>query len=306
MRKRFQLSEFLTREEVCDPELAAAAARSLGPLPPAPFPVRGIHASKERGSSLEFSEHTKYVAGDDLRSLDWKVYAKSDRYFVKRFEDERLSRVVLMVDASGSMAYGGREGPCGSKYHLAARVAAALASALIRQGDAVGIYLAGDSPFFLSPRGGKAQLDSVISLLMMRAPSGEAFIGKALDELAERLKKPSTLILISDLLDDEGGIFRGLSSLKSRGVEPRVIQIVHPDEISLPFESSTRFVDLEGPGFLVADPEALRRAYFEEMKAFISGIRALASESGMKYALVRDGAEAAQTFPALMGRTGAL
>ncbi|MHB8766370.1 MAG: DUF58 domain-containing protein [Deferrisomatales bacterium] len=304
----------LERADLLDPELVARVARRDLPGPPSPFPQRGLHRSPRRGASLEFSEHTEYTPGDDLRHLDWRVYGKSDRYFVKRYEDERLQRAVVLVDASASMAYGGREGGLrGSKYHLAARVAVALAAALLRQGDAVGVAVAGGGPggspgvsrdAWLPPRSGPSQLEAAIEVLAAAEPAGQVDLTAACRGVGERLRRAAAVFLVSDLLDPGQEDLPGPRWLKARGVRPRLVQVLHADEVDLPFDATTRFLDLEGPGSLVLDPLAVRRAYAEEVRDWVRGLARAAGLLGAPYALVTTAGDPAAALEPLLRRLG--
>lgn len=276
----------LDRSDLFDPELVSRLTRRGLSGPPSPYPHRGIHRSPRRGASLEFSEHTEYTPGDDLRHLDWKVYAKSDRFFVKRYEDERLQRAVLLVDASGSMQYGAElRGLRGSKYHLAARVAVALAACLLRQGDAVGLQVAGGEEWaYLPVRAGSAQLESVIEILGEVTPGGVAGFTEGCKALGERLRRAASVFLISDYLDEEEEELAGVRFLMARRISPRMIHVLHAEEVVLPFENTSKFVDLEGPGNLVIDPLPIRRAYTEEIHAFVRQMARQADLLGVPYA----------------------
>lgn len=296
----------LDRSDIFDPDLTARLSRFAIPGPPSPHPHRGQHRSPRRGASLEFSEHTQYAPGDDLRHLDWKVFAKTDRYLVKRYEDERVQRAVLLVDASASMTYGGEGGTLrGSKYHLAARAAVALAACLVRQGDAVGIEVAGgEESAWLPPRGGSAHLEAVIEVLAAARPAGTADLTAACRSVGERLKRGAAVFLVSDLLDEGQEGLPGARMLKARGLEPRVLHVLHADELDLPFENTTRFEDLEGPSFLVLDPLPLRRAYAEEVRAFVRGTARAAETLGLPYGFLSTGEDPAPTLIRLLGVLG--
>lgn len=278
----------LSRSDLYDPELVAGLTRRDIPGPPTTYPQRGLHRSRRRGASLEFSEHTEYAAGDDLRHLDWKVFAKSDRYFVKRYEDERLQRAVLLLDASGSMAYGaGAGGLQGSKYHLAGRIAVALAAVMLRQGDAVGLEVAGGAErVFLPPKVGMAHLEAIIEILGSVVPSGAAGLGDACRSVADRLRRSAAVFVISDLLDEDDEALDGPRELAARGLLPRLTHLLHADEVDLPFENTCRFLDLEGPASLVLDPLALRKAYREEMREFVQGVAHRAELASLPYAFL--------------------
>lgn len=278
----------LDRADLYDPGLVARLSRWAIPGPPSAYPQRGLHRSPRRGASLEFSEHTEYTAGDDLRHMDWRVYAKTDRLYVKRYEDERLQRAALVVDASGSMAFGGSGEVRGSKYHRAARWAVAVAACLLRQGDAVGLYVAGgaDGGLALAPRGGLGHLGALIEALARVGPAGPARLGTAAEILADRVGRSAAVFVFSDLLDPEAEGLEPFRVLRARGMAPRVCHLLHPDELDLPFEDTTRFLDLEGPAELVLDPLAVRRAYREEIEAYRSAVAARAEAQGIPYAFV--------------------
>ena len=291
----------LERADIYDAELVGRLCGSVIPGPPALHPQRGLHTSHRRGASLEFSEHTEYVPGDDLRRLDWKVFAKSDRYFVRRFEDERLSRALFVVDATGSMAYGGiEEGLVRSKYHLAARVTAALAACLLRQGDLVGLLLVAEEPVYLPPSGGAPQLDALMEMLGGCRPGGKADFSAACADAGERLGRAAALYAVGDFLDEGEEELAVFGVLRARSVSPRLIHILHPDEVKLPFDQTTRFKDLEGPSELVLDPDGVRRAYFAEIRAFVERISSRAAVLGVPYALVRDDEEAGAVLPKMV------
>jgi uncharacterized protein (DUF58 family) len=296
----------LDRAALYDPDLIA---RLSGPElrgPPSPYPHRGVHRSRHRGASLEFSEHTDYVPGDDLRHLDWKVLGKTDRLFVKRYEDERVQRVVLLVDASGSMRYGAVDGGgVGSKYHLAARLAVALAACLLRQGDAVGVRLTPASAgTALPPRSGGGQLDSVIEVLGSCRPDGEAGLSAMCRAVGESLGGAAAVFVLSDLLDEGDEELAGLRWLRARGVAARIVQVLHADEVSLPFENTSRFVDLEGGGSQVLDPVPLRRAYREEIRGFVRGVARSAAALGVPHALCTSAEDPAPALGGMLRQMG--
>ncbi|GAB4263824.1 MAG: DUF58 domain-containing protein [Deferrisomatales bacterium] len=296
----------LDRSDLFDPELVATLARRDLPGPPSPHPQRGVHRSPRRGASLEFSEHSEYATGDDLRHLDWKVYAKSDRYFVRRYEDERLQRAVLLVDASGSMAYGSSPGELrGSKYHRAAALAVAVGACLLRQGDAVGVEVAGGSgAVSLPPRGGVGQLEAVIEVLGRVHPEGRAGVSEVCRRLGDRLRRAAAVYLFSDLLDEEEEALPGPRLLRARGLAPRLVHLLHAHEVDLPFEDTCRFVDLEGPGSLVLDPVPVRRAYAEEVRDYVRRVAAAAEGLGIPYTFLTTADPPAAALVRLLRRLG--
>lgn len=294
----------LDRADLLDPALVARLSRPEIAGPPSPYPHRGLHRSPRRGASLEFSEHTLYARGDDLRHLDWKFLAKTDRYLVKRYEDERLQRVILLVDASASMVYGGEEGGLrSSKYHLAARLAAALAACLLRQGDAVGVKLAGGGEgAWLPARSGSAQLGAVLEVLGSARPSGDAALGASCRGVGERLRRDAAVFVLSDFLDEGDERLEGVRLLRARGLAPRVVHLLHADEVDLPFENTTRFLDLEGPASAVLDPLPLRRAYREEITSFVRALAREADVLGVPHAFLTGADDPAPALGRLLRR----
>lgn len=292
------------RADLHDPELAAALARRGVAGPASPWPQRGGHPSRLRGASLEFSEHTEYTPGDDVKSLDWRLYAKTDRYYVKRYEDERLSRAVIAVDCSESMAYGGGEDLKGSKFQLAARIAVALASALTRQGDAVGLSLLGPDSFYLAPRPGAQQVEVILEVLQNAKVGGAAPVTPGCVEAAQRLGSSGTFVVLSDLLHVEDEGLKFLPGLAARGVNARVACVLHPDEAGLPFDKVLKFHDMETAAELVLDPDGVRKAYVAEIKAHLAGLAERATGFGAGFTLVTTGGEALARLPAFF--SGAL
>ncbi len=294
----------LERSDLYDDRLVAKLAASPILGPPTLFPQRGIHTSRRRGASLEFSEHTEYVPGDDIKSLDWKVYAKSDRYFIRRYEDERLQRSVILVDGSQSMAYGGKEDSLvDSKYHLAARIAVSFAAALLRQGDSVGLALTGEEGLFIPPKAGMGQLDTIVEILAKATPSGQADLGIRAADIGERAGAPSSLYVVSDFIDEEVEELSDFLLLRARKIALRLIHVMHHDEVELPFDRTTRFLDIEGSAELVLDPDGVRDAYFAEIKKFVEGLSKRAHTAGIPYAFIRDQKEALEELPSLLAGT---
>lgn len=287
------------RSDLHDPELAAALSRRAIAGPASPWPQRGGHASRLRGASLEFAEHTEYSPGDDLKHLDWKVYAKTDRHYVRRYEDERLSRVTVVLDASSSMAYGGEAGLIGSKFQLAAKIAVALISALLRQGDAAGLLLAGPEPFALAPRPGAAQLEAALAALQNAKAGGSMPVTPACADAAQRLGSSGTLVVVSDFLHEEDEKLSFLAGLGARGIGAKLVCVLHPDETGLPFATPLKFTDLETEAQITLDPDSVRAAYVREIRAHLEGLAATAAGYGAGFALVRSGNEALARLPGL-------
>jgi uncharacterized protein (DUF58 family) len=229
--------------------------------------ISGLHRSPFRGFSVEFAEHREYVPGDDIRFLDWKVFGRSDRLYVKRYEDETNLEAHLVVDVSESMTYRG-EGVGHDKLDYSRWGAAALAHLLTRQQDAVGLVLFDDQVRRTMPTGSNpVHLRNVMRALEEAKPTGTTGVGRALKEVAEAIRRRGLVLLFSDLLDDEKGVAEGLTHLRHRGHEVVCFHVLDHDELTFPFDRMTRFVGLEGLPDLVAEPKSLKKAYLAEVEA---------------------------------------
>jgi len=234
--------------------------------------IAGLHKSPYKGFSVEFAQHREYVPGDDIRYIDWKIFGKSDRFYIKEFEEETNLRAFLFVDQSESMAYAHDEGM--SKFDYAATAASALAFLMQQQADAVGLDLFDESVVKALPatntRGGLANL---FNSLQHAEAKRKTRIGSVLMELASHMQKRSLVLLFSDLFDDTDEILKGLRALGQRGHELIVFHVFDRDEVEFPFERMTMFEGLEEMPELLADPRALRDAYLAEITEFQDKIK---------------------------------
>ncbi len=238
--------------------------------------VSGRHRSPFRGFSAEFAEHREYVPGDDPRNLDWKVFARLDRYYIKRYMDETNLRAYLLLDVSGSMTYTGnqaakRDGARLSKFDYGRRLAAAIAWLFIHQQDAVGLATF-DSAIrrFVPPRARPAHLRVLLETLHNSRPGAETALAPVLHEIAERAARRSMILLISDLFDDPDALVRALHHFRYRKHEVVLFHVIAEEERTFPFEDWSLFEDLEAPGErLPVDPMSLRTAYREEVERFL-------------------------------------
>jgi uncharacterized protein (DUF58 family) len=270
--------------------------------------LTGIHRSPHRGASVVFVEHREYRPGDDLRLLDWRAYARSDRHTIKRFEQESQLRATLVFDVSGSMAYGEPV----SKAEQAATLLAALAWLLIRQGDAVGVVRFAHGTLDTVPPGSRpAQLDRVLGELARPIAAGAPTdLQTTLMAVAERAGRRGFIAIASDLLDfgSQGewndASLAPIDQMVHRGHEVWVLQVVHPDEIGLPFDEPTRFVGLEGESPLDVDPRALRARYREQVEAFLEACRQRCTASGARYRLVRTDEPVERVLAEMLARPG--
>lgn len=263
----------------------------------------GIHRSPHRGASVIFAEHRDYRPGDDLRLLDWRAFARSDRHAIKRFEQETHLRAHLVLDASGSMAYdGGRlESDKGS---YAATLLGALGSILLAQGDAVAAHVADvDLVRSLPARSRPDHLEAILRLYAEEPrPRAPTRLGAALTSLAERIGRRGLVVLASDLLDFEPGALGPLALLKARGHDVRVFHVLHADEVDFELKDRARFEDPEGDGWMEVDPPAIRDAYQREMAAFLDGCRRRCVEAGARYALARTDRPVQDVLAEALGR----
>jgi len=234
----------------------------------------GSHRSPHKGYSVEFKEHRPYVQGDEIRAIDWKVFGKTDRLYIREFEEETNLKATLIVDASGSMAYGGQRGG-GSKYQYAVTLAAALGYLMIGQQDGVGLATF-DTQIreFLPPRSRPTQLQAIFTGLLRRPPGGDTDLGQVLGGLARKLHRRGLLILISDCFADINTLLHSLTHFRHAKHEVLVFQVLDPDEVDFPFSGRTRFRNLEMPDQQEdVDAVAIRKAYRTSFDAFQNGLR---------------------------------
>ncbi len=235
--------------------------------------VSGLHRSPFRGFSVEFAEHREYVPGDDTRFLDWKVFGKTDRLYIKRYEDETNLEAHLVVDVSESMTYRGDD-VAWTKLDYARWAAGALAYLITQQQDAVGLALFDDQVRKTLPTGSNPlHLKTVFATLDAAKPTGSTGVGRALREVGDALRRRGLVLLFSDLLDDPLTVARGLKMIRHRGHEMILFHVLDHDETTFPFERLTRFEGLEGLPTGVADPAALKAAYLQEVEGFRRSMR---------------------------------
>ncbi|MGH7483904.1 MAG: DUF58 domain-containing protein [Longimicrobiales bacterium] len=208
--------------------------------------VAGLHRSPHRGFSVEFAEHRAYQAGDDLRHVDWRMFGRSDRYYVKQFEAETNLRAYLLVDASASMGWSSSPGRLPEKLWYAKQLAACLALLLLRQGDAAGLIGFDERVReHLPPHVGRRQRAELMRRLHALAPAGETAAGSAIRDVAPRLRRRGLVVLLSDLLVDPDDTRLALQYLRHRGHEVLVLHLLDPGERELPAVHDARFVDPE-------------------------------------------------------------
>jgi len=247
--------------------------------------LSGLHRSPFKGFSVEFAEYRQYIPGDDLSTIDWKVYARSDRHYVKKFEEETNLDCHLLLDVSESMSYGSHHGL--SKFEYGACLAASLGYLMNRQRDAVGLTAFAEDVVAMLPASSRSgHLRSLLVMLERLRTGRRTNVAKPLHQLADSLTKRCLVVLISDLLDDPAQIVRGLKHFQFRGTDVIVFHVLDPDEIDFPFERTTRFEDLETSEEIMAVPGAVRDHYKREMEQLIERYRRDLGAIGIDYQLL--------------------
>ena len=246
--------------------------------------ISGLHRSPYKGFSVEFAEYRQYIPGDDLSTMDWKVYARSDRHYIKKFEEETNLACHLLVDVSGSMAYGSRGI---SKFDYAACLAASLGYLMNRQRDSVGMTAFSDRIVdALPPSTRPGHLRNLLVALDRLEIGNATNVAKPLHQLADSMTKRGLVVLISDLLDDPEAVVRGLKHFQYRGSDVLVFQVLDPDEIDFPFDRVTCFEDLETGDEVLAVPGAVRAHYLKEINGLVERYRRELGAAGIDYQLL--------------------
>ncbi|MFM8633686.1 MAG: DUF58 domain-containing protein [Planctomycetia bacterium] len=243
--------------------------------------VSGRHVSPHRGSSVEFAEYRKYVPGDDLRRLDWRVYGRTDRNYVKEYEADTNLRCCLVVDSSGSMGFGSAGT---QRIDYARRLAGTLAFLACRQGDAIGISCAAERIVqHLPPRRNPAHLRLVLDILEQVRPQGPSHLPLVLHELAETVRQRALVVIVSDLLMDPEELAGCFSHLRFRRHDVAVFHLLDPQEVAFDFRRPTRFLDMEGADPLFADPLEIADRYAKALAGHLESIRRIGLEQGIDY-----------------------
>ena len=245
--------------------------------------IAGMHRSPFHGFSVEFAEHRPYMPGDPLKILDWKVWARSDRYLVKQYTEETNLRCHLLLDLSGSMGFRSERAAM-SKLDYARSLCAALAYLMLQQQDAVGTLLFADRPLqFVPARAVRSHLDVILRTLGAAEPGGRTRLGPVLHELAERIKRRGLVVLCSDLMDQPAEVLRGLQHFRHRHHEVVVFHILDPDEVDFPYTDTATFVDLESGARLTTEPWEIARRYRQKLEAWSDHYRSVCRENLIDY-----------------------
>ena len=246
--------------------------------------LAGLHKSPHRGFSVEFNDYRHYQRGDDMRHVDWRLYARSGKLYVKQYEDETNVRCVILLDTSASMAYtsGGM-----SKLDYGITLASALAYFIARQRDAVGLVTFDDEiREYLPAKTRQLHLMRILRALSRVQAGQKTDVVKPLTDLASSLKKKSMVILISDMLDDEERIINTLTNLRAMGNDIITFHIMDDAELNFPFNEASEFIDMENSESYITSPTSIRKAYLKNINEFLAYCKKQCQTSGIDYCLM--------------------
>ncbi len=247
--------------------------------------IIGLHRSPYHGFSVEFAEHRQYRPGDEIRHIDWKVFGRTDKYFVKQFEEETNLRSVIALDSSASMRFASKGNI--SKFEYGTYLAAALGYLLIKQRDAVGIALYDTQVnTYLPPRSRQSYIHEILKVIDSTIPSNKTETAKALDLLAERISRRGLVIVISDFFDDPSSVMKALNHFRHKKHEVLAFQLLDPRELDFKFGRAATFKDIETGEELVTQPYQVQRSYSSAIKDFIFQIKRECRNNNIDYHLI--------------------
>ncbi len=233
--------------------------------------VSGHHRSPHRGSSVEFAEYRNYVPGDDIRRLDWRVFARTDRDYLKEFEAETNLRCYVVLDCSGSMGF---EGEHGTRLDYAKRLAATLSYLIINQGDAAGLlHVTEKTATEIPPRRNASHLQVILDTLGQARPTGETRLVPMLHELAEKARRRALVVILSDCFCDGDALRDALQHLRFQKHDLALFHLLDPLELDFEFDRPVRFVDMEGSQSIITEPATVRAEYQTQLKRFLGKLR---------------------------------
>jgi len=262
--------------------------------------LSGLHKSPNRGFSVEFNDYRHYYPGDDMRHVDWRLYARSEKLHVRQYEDETNVRCVILLDSSASMAYG--SGAC-TKLEYGVTLASALAYFIMRQRDAAGLIVFDEEiREYIPPKCRQTHLMRILrSLAKIENGAGTDMV-KPLTDLAVSLNRKSFVVLITDLLDDEERVIRILRNLRAMGHDVIAFQIMDHAELEFPFTGATEFIDMENSESFITSPAAVRKSYLGQVNAFLDFCRRKCQGGGVDYCLMDTAQPLDQALSAYMLR----
>jgi uncharacterized protein (DUF58 family) len=245
----------------------------------------GLHPSPFHGFSVEYSDHRQYHPGDELKFVDWKVFGRSDKLYIKRFQQETNTTVYILLDNSKSMSFAGKRSVSKSEY--GSYLAAALSYLMLSQGDSTSLVLFAESiQKKIPPRSRRTHLNVILKTLQHNKPSGRTNLASVLHTLAETSNRRGLVILISDLLDDEDSIFKGLSHLKFLQHDVILFQIMDHQEINLDYEGLIQFEDMESGDKIRTFPQSVKQTYRRRVAEFLDEIEKTAGRSNIDYCFI--------------------
>ncbi len=247
--------------------------------------ITGLHKSPYHGFSVEFTEHRQYMPGDEIKHIDWKAYGKTDRYYIKQYEEETNLRSYVLLDASASMRYAS-QGRL-SKFEYASYVSAALAYLMVEQRDAVGLTIYDERiRTTIPPRATQSNLRQVLSELERVTPSNKTGIGASLHQVAEQIKRRGLVIVLSDFFDNPKEVITAFKHFRHKGNEVIVMQVLDPMERSFAFGTDAIFRDVESQEELMTQPWHIQKAYRESMTEFLDNYRKECRENAIDYLML--------------------
>jgi len=244
-----------------------------------------LHPSPFHGFSVEYSDHRQYHSGDELKFVDWKVFGRSDRLYIKRFRQETNATVYILLDTSKSMSFAGNGAV--RKIDYACFLAAALSYLMLSQGDSTGLLLFAETVGKqIPPKSKRTHLSAILTALQSISPSGRTNLANVLHVFAETTKRRGIVILISDLLDDQGDIYKGLAHLKFLKHDVIIFHILDHQELNLGYEGLIEFEDLESKARLQTFPQSIRDSFQKRVADFLDEVQKTAGKSGIDYCLL--------------------
>ena len=247
--------------------------------------ITGLHKSPYHGFSVEFTEHRQYMPGDEIKHIDWKAYGKTDRFYIKQFEEETNLKSYLIVDASRSMDYASKGNL--KKFEYASYIAAALSFLMIEQRDAVGLTLFDEGiRVSLPPRATRSYLKEILKELESAQPANKTGTSASLNLIAEQIKRRGLVIVVSDLFDKPESVMTALKHFRHKGHEVVVMQILDPLERSFAFDGDAIFKDLETQEELMTQPWHIQKAYQQSMQEFLDFYKRQCRDNNIDYVLL--------------------
>jgi uncharacterized protein (DUF58 family) len=244
----------------------------------------GLHPSPFQGFSVEYSDHREYHAGDEIKFLDWKIFARSDRLYIKRFQQETNTTIYVLLDVSRSMAFAGDDSV--AKIDYASFLAAALSYLMLKQGDATGMVLFADRIVRqVPPASRRTHVSTILTALDRKTVSGQTRLASILHTVAEVTKRRGLIVLISDLLD-EGDVFQGLAHLKFLKHDVIVFHVMDHQELTLDYKGLIQFEDMESGDKIRTFPQSIRPGYQQRVGAFLDEVKTTLGNAGIDYCLL--------------------